>query len=164
MSEIGKISHDYNIPIIEDCAHCFGSVYKDQYIGDTKWSRFAMFSFQAIKHLTTVDGGALCVENYDDYKRAKLLRWFGIDRESERTDFRCEEDIKEWGYKYHMNDVCATIGLHNISLAQENVKKTTDNARFYETSLIPFDGIEMREMINILVLVNLKENCHNLSQ
>lgn len=146
MSEIGQLSHDYNIPVIEDCAHVFNATYKDHQIGDTKWSRFAMFSFQAIKHLTSVDGGALCIEDYNDYKRAKLLRWYGIDRESERTDFRCEEDIKEWGYKFHMNDVCATIGLNNISLAYENDKKAQNNARYYEAQLIPFDGIEIPQI------------------
>jgi dTDP-4-amino-4,6-dideoxygalactose transaminase len=146
MSEIGQISHDYGIPVIEDCAHVFNAVYKGHQIGDCKWSKFAMFSFQAIKHLTCVDGGALCIEDYDAYKRAKLLRWFGIDREGIRSDFRCEEDIKEWGYKYHMNDVCATIGLCNISVAYENDKKAQSNARWYESSLIPFDGIEIPQI------------------
>jgi len=79
-----------------------------------------MMSFQAIKHLTTVDGGALFLKDKDDYKRAKLLRWYGIDRESVRKDMRCEEDIVEWGYKYHMNDVCATVGLGNFDQALDN--------------------------------------------
>ncbi len=146
MSEIGQLSYDFGIPVIEDCAHVFNATYKDHQIGDTKWSRFAMFSFQAIKHLTCVDGGALCIENYEDYKRAKLLRWYGIDRENPRTDFRCEEDIKEWGYKFHMNDVCATIGLSNINIAYENDKKAQSNARYYESELIPFDGVEITQI------------------
>jgi dTDP-4-amino-4,6-dideoxygalactose transaminase len=146
MSEIGQISHDYGIPVIEDCAHVWNATYKDHQIGDTNWSRFAMFSFQAIKHLTCVDGGALCIEKHDDYVRGKLLRWYGIDREGVRSDFRCEENIKEWGYKFHMNDVCATIGINNIPLAFENDKKAQSNARWYESELIPFDGIEIPQI------------------
>lgn len=146
MKEISDISYTYGIPIIEDCAHVFNATYKDSLIGDCHYSDYAMFSFQAIKHLTSVDGGALCCGNQQSYDRGKLLRWYGIDRESPRTDFRCEEDIQEWGYKFHMNDVCATIGLSNIDLAYENSKKAQNNARHYETELIPFNGIEIPQI------------------
>jgi dTDP-4-amino-4,6-dideoxygalactose transaminase len=148
MSEIKQISNEYNIPVIEDCAHVLNATYKDHQIGDTKLSDFAMFSFQAIKHLTAIDGGALCISNDEMYKRGKLLRWYGIDRETERTDSRCEENIKEGGYKFHMNDINATVGLCNISVALENEMKAQDNAWWYESSLIPFDGIEIPQIKN----------------
>ena len=48
-------------------------------------------------------------------KRAKLLRWYGIDREvKEGIDLRCELDVSEAGYKAHMNDVSATVGIENF--------------------------------------------------
>lgn len=144
MKEIYKIAN--GIPVIEDCAHVFNATYKNSKIGDNTYSDFSMFSFQAIKHLTCVDGGALCCRDKQSYDKGKLLRWYGIDRESIRTDFRCEEDIQEWGYKFHMNDVCATIGLSNIAVAYENSKKAQNNARHYETELIPFNGIEIPQI------------------
>ena len=146
MEEIAEISENYNIPVIEDCAHAYGSFYKGHPIGDCYYSQYAMFSFQAIKHLTSVDGGALCCKNEDDYKRGKLLRWYGIDRESPRTDFRCEDDIFEWGYKFHMNDVCATIGLNNMEIVQENINATINNAAYYEKELSSLDGIEFSQI------------------
>jgi len=146
MKEISEISKKYNIPVIEDAAHAYGSTYELHLIGDCYYSDYTIFSFQAIKHLTCVDGGALCCRNLDDYKRGKLLRWYGIDRESPRTDFRCESDILEWGYKFHMNDVCATIGLNNMELAKENIYVASNNARWYETELIPFSGIEIPQI------------------
>lgn len=141
MEEISDIALDNDIKLIEDCAHAYGSTYNGHKMGDCYYSDYAMFSFQAIKHLTTVDGGALCFEDEDDYKRGKLLRWYGIDRESPRTDFRCEDDILEWGYKFHMNDVCATIGLENTELAEENINIASDNAAYYEKELSKIDGI-----------------------
>jgi len=144
MEEIKKVAGD--IPIIEDCAHAYGSEYQGSPIGSCEYSDYAMFSFQAIKHLTSVDGGALCCKNEDDYKRGKLLRWYGIDRESPRTDFRCEEDIIDWGYKFHMNDVCATIGLSNMNIASENIRKATDNAKYFENELSGIDGIELTQI------------------
>lgn len=148
MGEIHKIALDSGVPVIEDCAHAYGSSYAGHPIGDCSLSDFAMFSFQAIKHLTSVDGGALCCGERYTYDRGKLLRWYGIDRESPRTDFRCEEDIQEWGYKFHMNDVCATVGIKNMELAQENINLAINNAAYYEKELFDFDGIEITQTSN----------------
>jgi dTDP-4-amino-4,6-dideoxygalactose transaminase len=143
MERIKEVAGD--IPIIEDCAHAYGSKYKGYPIGNCAYSDYAMFSFQAIKHLTCVDGGALCCKDQFDYNRGKLLRWYGIDRESPRTDFRCEEDIVEWGYKFHMNDVCATVGMQNMELADRNIEKAIDNAKYYEGELSYLNGIEITQ-------------------
>jgi dTDP-4-amino-4,6-dideoxygalactose transaminase len=146
MEEIHKLSYDTGIPVIEDAAHAYGSVYQHHPIGDCSFSNYTMFSFQAIKHLTSVDGGALCCGYEDDYKRGKLLRWYGIDRESPRTDFRCEEDIAEFGYKFHMNDVCATIGMYNMEIVEENINVASHNAAYYERELANVDGVELIQM------------------
>ena len=118
-----------NIPVIQDAAHAFGARYRDALI--SKWSHFTCFSFQAIKHLTTVDGGALVCKNIDDYKRGKLLRWYGIDREQDTAAFRCGENIKEYGYKFHMNDVTASIGLAQLKTIDDVLKRHRDNGQYY---------------------------------
>lgn len=146
MADIHEIAQEYNIKVIEDCAHAYGSKYKGTDIGSCIYSDYAMFSFQAIKHLTCGDGGALCCKEEEDYKRGKLLRWYGIDRESPRKDMRCEDDILEWGYKYHMNDLSATIGMNNMSLAHDNIKKARENANYYESELCDFDGIKLTQL------------------
>lgn len=116
--------------IIEDCAHSFGSYYKNTPIGS--YGNICTFSFQAIKHLTTGDGGALILPHKSLYDRAKLLRWFGIDRETNSKEFRCEDDVKEWGYKFHMNDINATIGIHNFPhVIKDVIPKNIANANFY---------------------------------
>jgi len=148
MEKIHKIGQNYNLEVIEDAAHCWGSEYKESVIGDCEYSDYASFSFQAIKHLTSVDGGALCTKDQHDYEKGKLLRWYGIDRESPRKDMRCEEDIQDWGYKYHMNDVNATIGLANMDHADENVRTARENADYYEDVLSDIDGIELTQLSN----------------
>ena len=146
MDEIADIGSIYDIPIIEDCAHAYMSIYKNHLIGDCYYSDYAMFSFQAIKHLTTVDGGALCCKDKQKHEKGKLLRWYGIDRESPRTDFRCEEDIVDWGYKFHMNDVCATIGINNMNLAVDNINAAIYNGHFYDEQLSGLNGIELTQI------------------
>lgn len=100
------------VKLIEDAAHAFGSIYKSRPVGDLV--DFTCFSFQAIKHLTSVDGGAITAWRPEDLDRARLLRWFGIDREANVKEFRGEVDVEEWGYKFHMNDLNAAIGLENL--------------------------------------------------
>ena len=147
LEELGNIATKYEIPLIEDAAHAYGASYKGTKIGHCFYSDFTMFSFQAIKHLTCVDGGALFCGHEYDYDRGKLLRWYGIDRESPRTDFRCEADIAEWGYKFHLSDVAATIGLGNMEKVENNLTKTRKNALRYDFEFSKVPGIKLTQVM-----------------
>jgi len=125
--------------VIEDGAHSFGSKYKGKYIGNH--GNMTMYSLQAIKHITSIDGGLLLLPHQELYDRAKLLRWYGIDRNSNKKDFRCEADIQEWGFKFHMNDVCATVGMENLKHADEIVSRHQSNAKFYDEHLQNIPGL-----------------------
>lgn len=139
-----KEIHGFAPAIIEDCAHSFGSRYKNKPIGSH--GNINTFSFQAIKHLTCGDGGALVVPHERLYRQAKLIRWFGIDRESNKKDFRCESDVKSWGYKFHMNDINAQIGLSNLNYVFDDViKKHRDNANYFNTVLKDVNGVTLLE-------------------
>ena len=125
--------------VIEDCAHAYGSRYKGKLLGNH--NSMACFSLQAIKHFTSVDGGFITMPNKTLYKRAKLLRWYGIDRESPREEFRCEADVEEWGFKFHMNDVNATIGMHNYPHIDRLVQAFKDNSAWYDKELEGVAGV-----------------------
>ena len=127
--------------VIEDGAHSFGSKYKGKYLGNH--GNMVMYSLQAIKHITAIDGGILTLPHQDLYNRAKLLRWYGIDRNSNRKDFRCEADIEEWGFKFHMNDVCATVGIENLKHAGDIIKKHQSNAAYYDQHLKDVNGVTL---------------------
>jgi dTDP-4-amino-4,6-dideoxygalactose transaminase len=129
--------------IIEDCAHSVGSSYKGKKLGSH--GNMCFFSFQAIKHFTTGDGGALIVPEKKYYDRAKLLRWYGIDREHNSKDFRCESDIPEWGYKFHMNDINATIGIHNLPHLEKVLASHRANAAYYNQQLLGVKGVTLME-------------------
>jgi dTDP-4-amino-4,6-dideoxygalactose transaminase len=138
-----KNLYGFKPAVIEDCAHSMGSKYKGKLLGTH--GNIATYSLQAIKHVTSIDGGFVIMPHKDLYNRGKLSRWYGIDREGDRKDFRCEADIEEWGFKFHMNDVCATVGRENFKHADEIVKKHKDNARFYDENLSGVSGIELLE-------------------
>jgi dTDP-4-amino-4,6-dideoxygalactose transaminase len=127
--------------VIEDCAHAFGSTFKGQPIGSH--GNMCTFSFQAIKHLTCVDGGALTIPHEELYTRAKLIRWYGINRDTNKKDFRCEADIPEWGFKFHMNDVNASIGIENLKEVDKIIAVHKINARYYDNNLKGVDGVTL---------------------
>lgn len=132
------IKYGYEFQILEDCAHAFGAYTSDGIpIGSS--GNMCAFSFQAIKHLTTVDGGLLVVPTAELHERAKRLRWYGIDRTKRNaSDPRLDPDIPEAGTKLHMNDVAASIGLANLDSALYNVIKCRNNTMKLNTLL--FDG------------------------
>ena len=127
--------------IIEDCAHSFGSTYMNKKLGNH--GNICVYSLQAIKHVTAIDGGIMILPTIEQYKRAKLLRWYGIDRETPRKDMRCELDVEGFGYKFHMNDVNAVVGMCNLIDANDIIKKHRDNAIYYNKELRKIPGIRL---------------------
>ena len=116
----------FGLPVIEDAAHAILTPPGGDYV---------CYSFGPIKHLTCGDGGALLCPSPS---RARLLRWYGLDRTS-TANFRCGQNIQEVGYKYHMNDIAATIGLANLPGLLPCVERCRANAAWYNTAIRP-DG------------------------
>jgi len=106
LKEALTLAKHYNIPLIEDAAQAVGS--PNWGVGD-----FTAVSLQAIKTLTTGDGGLLLCKKDSDHEKAKRLRWFGIEREKKQQEG--DVDVTEAGYKYHMNDIAAAIGRGNMT-------------------------------------------------
>jgi len=132
-----KTLKSFGIPVIEDAAHtwdCFLAEPIER--GD-----YRCYSFQAIKFLTCADGGLLITPQYQEEK-ARLLRWYGLDR-TKNESFRCTQNIKEAGFKYHMNDVSAAIGIANIQVACDSVLTHRKNAKFYCDSLKDCEAIKV---------------------
>lgn len=136
-----KTLYGFKPAVIEDGAHAFGSTYKGKKLGNH--GNMIMYSLQAIKHVTAIDGGILILPHEELYRRSKLLRWYGIDRDGNRKDFRCEADVPEWGFKFHMNDVCAVVGNENIKHADRIIEKHRMNACFYDRELKNVSGITL---------------------
>lgn len=137
MDRFNEISRETGIPVIEDAAHALGSKYRGLMVGNN--SPYTIFSLQAIKHMTTVDGGFLSLKDEAQMERARRLRWFGLDKKKPRL----ENDITEVGYKYAMNNVNATIGNVQMRHIEAVIDRHIDNGKFFDRSLKGADGIEL---------------------
>lgn len=141
-----KEKYGFRPMVVEDCAHAFGAELNGTKIGSLTRGNICVFSTQAIKHLTTGDGGIITLPNETLYDRCKLLRWYGIDREKRNyksSDLRLENDILEYGYKFHMNDINATIGLYNLPHMDRLLMIARDNAKYYDEHLKDISSVRI---------------------
>ena len=140
MDELEIIANKWNIPIIEDAAHAVGAKYKGLTIGSI--SDFTMFSFQAIKHITTGDGGMLIVKNKELIDKAERVRWFGIDRKAKQAGI-WENDITEIGYKYQMTDIAAAMGISSLQEFDEVSALRKKLFQVYSAELAGYDRVQI---------------------
>ena len=143
MDEICSIAKEFNLKIIEDAAHALGAWYKNKPIGTI--SDFTCFSFQAIKHITTGDGGAVVCKSKESYDEARKLRWFGIDRANSPMSIigEREYDLDRIGYKYHLNNYAAALGNANLEDLNFILSARTNIAKRYTSAFSSFPGIEL---------------------
>jgi len=141
-----EISKETGISVIQDGAHAIGATFHSQPLD--RWSDYLMHSFQAIKTITTIDGGILLVGSPEKEAEAKRRRWFGIDRDHR---VQCDEDgywdhsLTEVGYKYQPNDVLAAIGLVNLKYLSALYLRRRQICEWYRGMLANVSGVALLE-------------------
>jgi len=126
------------IPIVEDCAHACGAEYKGNKCGSL--ADIGCFSFQAVKNLCMGDGGAIIFNDETKAMKAKKLRWLGIDkgtwdRTSGDKSYWWEYNVDEVGYKNHMNDIMAAIGIEQLKKLDKMNQRRKEIAEQYTERL-----------------------------
>ena len=145
MDPIRKLARAKGVKIIEDAAHACGAEYKDRKIGTL--GDIACFSFHAVKNLATGEGGMATTNDKDIYERLKKLRWLGIskgtwDREVLQK-YSWYYAVEELGFKYHLNDIPAAIGIVQLKkLDRMNDKRRNISLR-YNKLLKSVDSVEL---------------------
>jgi perosamine synthetase len=126
------------VAIIEDCAHACGASYYGRKVGSE--GNLSCFSFHAVKNLATGDGGALVTSDQNHADRARRLRWLGIDRDTwqrteENRQYWWRYNVTELGYKCHMNDIDAAIGLVQLKKLDVMNARRREIVRLYNEQL-----------------------------
>lgn len=137
MDKLREIADRHGLYLVEDCAHALGSSYGDSAIGTI--GDAAIYSLQAIKHMTTVDGGVLALKDPSDIEAAKEIRWFGLRKGVPRTSI----DVKRVGFKYNMNNVTATIGQVQLRHIDNVIGRHIDNGRYFDATISAIPGLEV---------------------
>lgn len=143
MDDIRAIASKSGIPVIADAAHALGAVYRGRKVGG--FANFSCFSFQAIKQITTGDGGMLTCLDREDAEKARRLRWFGVDRNFQ-GDIYEKFQIHELGYKYQMNDLTASLLIVQLEELAQVLQRRREIVTQYRTGLRNFNGIELLDL------------------
>jgi len=140
MDKIMWIAKKRNLVVIEDAAHACGATYNGKKVGS--FGDLGCFSFHAVKNLSCGDGGMITTNNKTLYERLKRLRWCGISKSTyERMRIGWEYEIIERGYKYHMNDITAALGLTQLEKLDWMNEKRRRLAQRYMKAFRPHHAI-----------------------
>lgn len=139
MAAIHALAQEYGFKIIEDASHAIGGKYKDEFIGNGRYSDITVFSFHPVKIITTAEGG-MALTNSDEltYKMA-LLRSHGITRDTAHMTHASDgpwyyQQI-DLGYNYRMTELQAALGVSQMQRLDTFVARRHQLARRYDELL-----------------------------
>ena len=138
LDELHAISDPRGILVIEDAAHAAGAIYKGRRIGSI--SQATCFSFHAVKNMTMGEGGAISTDDGQVNSRIRKLRWVGINkdtwvRSSDSKTYGWYYEVEELGYKYHLSDIPAAIGIVQLQKLDNMNLRRRELVRIYNKEL-----------------------------
>jgi len=139
MANIHSLGQRYGFKIIEDASHAIGGRYRDEPIGNCRYSDITVFSFHPVKMITTGEGGMALTNNAQLAKHMQLLRSHGITRDSasmtHAPDGPWYYQQVDLGFNYRMTDIQAALGLSQMQRMDIFVSKRQAIAQRYDTLL-----------------------------
>jgi len=130
MKKIRNIAHKHKLIVIEDACHALGAKYQDNKVGNCKYSDMAVFSFHAVKPITTGEGGAIMTNNKKYYDKLISLRSHGIYKDKNGKNI-----MTSLGYNYRLTDFQAALGISQLKKIDFFIKERRNVFKWYEKEL-----------------------------
>jgi len=139
MEAIHALSQRYGFHIIEDASHAIGGKYKNESIGNCRYSDITVFSFHPVKIITTGEGGMALTNDRQVSERMALLRSHGITRDptlmTHEPDGPWYYQQVELGYNYRLTDLQAALGVSQMQRLDDYVSRRYALAKRYDELL-----------------------------
>ena len=130
MDEINKISKKYKLKIVEDCAQSQGAKYKNRFCGTI--GKIGCFSFYPTKILGTYgDGGFILTDDYNVYKKAKRIRFYGIETVDKSNKYFNKYYSNENGINSRMDELQASILNFKLTIIEKFIARRRQIAKMY---------------------------------
>jgi len=134
LDKLYKFAKKYNLRVIEDAAHAFGTIYKKKVIGS--FGDITCFSFDGIKNITSGEGGCLVTNDKKIIQASKDARLLGVINDTDKRfsarrswDF----DVKRQGWRYHMSNINAAIGIAQLKRFKLLAKQRQNSCKYYDS-------------------------------
>ena len=139
-----ELAKKYDLRIIEDCCHAFGTSINGRKIGS--YGDMAFFSFDPVKTITCVDGGCLVVNKEEELDKLQHMRLLGMNKdtiERYKNKRSWDYDVIEEGYRYHLNNIMASIGVSQIKRIHEIISSRQKVCQAYNEAFKEIDGLKI---------------------
>lgn len=136
------LARKHGLRVVEDCCHAFGTMFQGKNIGS--FGDVSCFSFDPVKVATSIDGGAVIVPSEKEMQQLRRLRFLGVDKETtERYKNRraWEYDVLEQGFRYHLNNIMASVGISQIKRVDEFIESRRAVCRAYKEAFGNIEGL-----------------------
>jgi UDP-4-amino-4,6-dideoxy-N-acetyl-beta-L-altrosamine transaminase len=139
LKEINRLRKRYGLVVIEDATHALGASYQGSRIGSCKYSDMAVFSFHAVKSITTGEGGAVLTNSKTLYERLKMSRSHGITKDVSKFSIRDKKIIGDWfyemqdlGFNYRLTDFQSALGISQLAKLDSFIKRRREIVEIYK--------------------------------
>jgi dTDP-4-amino-4,6-dideoxygalactose transaminase len=140
--EVAAFARTHGLRVLHDAAHAFGSSYRDRAVGS--FSDVAMFSFDPVKTITCIDGGALVVRTEDERRRLHEMRLIGMSQPAKVMYNNARAwtyDMQAIGFRYHMANLHAAIGLAQLAKIERIASSRREACLYYNEHLRMIDEV-----------------------
>lgn len=141
LERIKEIADKHNLKVIEDACHALGARYKNEKVGNCRYSDMVVFSFHPVKHITTGEGGAVLTGKEDLYEKLLMFRNHGVTKDEKKFLKEKEGDwyyeMQFLGFNYRMTDIQAALGISQLKKLSEFIERRREIAKIYNKT---FEG------------------------
>lgn len=141
LEAILSLAERHGLVVIEDACHALGAEYREERVGHL--SDMTVFSFHAVKHLTTAEGGMITTESAEFARKARLFRNHGIDQEARerQKEGRWFYEMVALGYNYRLSDIGCALGLSQLAKQERNLARRREIAERYTQAFQALPGV-----------------------
>lgn len=142
--KVFQLAKKYNLRIIEDAMHAFGTTINGKKIGS--YGDITCFSFDPVKVITSIDGGCVIVNQKEELEKAQHLRLLGVDKdtvERYKNKRSWDYDVVSEGYRYHLTNIMASVGISQIKRINEFIKSRQKVCQQYNNAFAKISGLKI---------------------
>ena len=140
VDDVYALARKHGLRVIEDACHAFGSTVGEKKIGTFGDVQF--FSFDPVKIITSIDGGCIVTPHKHEFEAMRNMRLLGVDKDTTlryQNARAWEYDVVSEGYRYHLTNIFASIGVSQVKRTDEFIRSRRDVCTRYSAA---FDGID----------------------
>ncbi|MBM2818971.1 MAG: DegT/DnrJ/EryC1/StrS aminotransferase [Nitrosarchaeum sp.] len=142
--EVFEMAEKYNLRVIEDAMHAFGTTIDNKKIGS--YGDVTCFSFDPVKIVTSIDGGCVIVNNEEEFKRLQKFRLLGVDKDTTeryKNKRSWDYDVVSEGYRYHLTNIMASVGISQIKRVVEFIESRQKICQEYNKAFKNIEGVKV---------------------